>query len=351
MQRGHIEERVPPWLSFDAGEPMNSQVEGMMKTIMAWGWSSLALMAAGAATAQEYPIKPIRWIIPYSPGGATDITARTMAPHLTQGLGQQVLVENRAGGAAIPGMDVVAKAAPDGYTWLLANIAFGANPSLFRKLPFDVEKDFTPVSKVAVVPMVVTVHPSLPVKTLNDLVALARKNPGKLNYGSAGNGSANHLTTEVFRSYTKVNIVHVPFKGGGPAVAALVGGQIDMLFATISSASPHIKAERLRALALTNHRRSATLPDTPTLQELGLKDYNVNEWQVIVLPGNTPKAIVDRVNKEVVATLADPKVKARLVDLGAEAESTTPEEATAFLKREWALWRRVVKEAGIQTVD
>jgi tripartite-type tricarboxylate transporter receptor subunit TctC len=322
-----------------------------MKTIMAWGWGSLALMAASAATAQEYPIKPIRWIIPYSPGGATDITARTMAPHLTQALGQQVLVENRAGGAAIPGMDVVAKAPPDGYTWLLANIAFGANPSLFRKLPFDVEKDFTPVSKVAVVPMVVSVHPSLPVKNLSELLALARKNPGKLNYGSAGNGSANHLTTEVFRSYTKLNIVHVPFKGGGPAVAALVGGQIDMLFATISSASPHIKAGRLRALALTNYKRSATLPDTPTLQELGLKDYNVNEWQVIVLPGNTPKAIVDRVNKEVVATLADPKVKARLVDLGAEAESTTPEEATAFLKKEWALWRRVVKEAGIQTVD
>lgn len=322
-----------------------------MKNTMALGCGALAAFAFGVAHAQEYPTKPVRWIIPYAPGGATDITARIMAPQLTQSLGQQVLVENRAGGAAIPGFDLVAKAPPDGYTWLLANIAFGANPSLFKKLPFDPEKDFTPVSKVAVVPMVVSVHPSLPVKNLNDLIALARKHPGKLNYGSAGNGSANHLTTEVFRSYTKVDIVHVPFKGGGPAVSALVGGQIDMLFATISSSSPHIKAGRLKALALTNYKRSATLPDLPTLQELGLKDYNVNEWQVMVLPGNLPKAIVDRVNKATVAALADANVKARLVELGAEAESTTPEAAVAFIRKELALWRKVVKEAGIQTVD
>jgi len=322
-----------------------------MNRLFAMGCSTLALCASGIAPAQEYPTKPIRWIVPYAPGGATDITARIMAPQLSQSLGQQVIVENRAGGAAIPGFELVAKAPGDGYTWLLANIAFGANPSLFKKLPFDPEKDFTPVSKVAVVPMVVTVHPSLPVKKLDDLVALARKNPGKLNYGSAGNGSANHLTTEVFRSYTKVDIVHVPFKGGGPAVSALVGGQIDMLFATISSSSPHIKAGRLRALALTNYKRSATLPDVPTLQELGLKDYNVNEWQAMVLPGNAPKAIVDRVNKATIAALADANVKMRLVELGAEAESSTPEGAVAFVRKELALWRKVVKEAGIQTVD
>ena len=321
-----------------------------MMRIAALSLVSLALAAPGSF-AQEYPAKPIRWIIPYSPGGASDITARIMAPNMAQSLGQQVVVENRAGGAAIPGFDLVAKSAPDGYTWLLANIAFGANPSLFKKLPFDVERDFTPVSKVAVVPMVVCVHPSLPVKNLNDLVALTRKNPGKLNFGSAGNGSANHLTTEVFRTYIKVDIVHVPFKGGGPAVAALVGGQIDMLFATISSSTPHIKAGRLRALALTNYKRSSALPEVPTLQELGLKDYNVNEWQVIVVPGNTPRPIVERLNKETAAALADPKVKARLVELGAEAESTSVEEAAAFLKKEWALWRRIVKEAGIQTVE
>jgi tripartite-type tricarboxylate transporter receptor subunit TctC len=322
-----------------------------MRRSIALVLGTASVFVHGAVAAQEFPSKPIRWIIPYSPGGATDISARTMAPFLSQHLGQQVVVENRAGGAAIPGFDVVAKAAPDGYTWLFANIAFGANPSLFRKLPFDPEKDFTPVSKVAVVPMVVTVHPSLPVRNLDQLLALARKNPGKLNYGSAGNGSANHLTTEVFRSYTKVDIVHVPFKGGGPAVAALVGGQIDMLFATISSSSQHIKDGRLRALALTNYKRSSTLPEVPTLQELGLKDYNVNEWQVLVLPGNTPKPVVDRVNAAAVATLAEPKVKARFVELGAEAESSTPAEAAAFIRKELALWRKVVAEAGIRTVD
>jgi tripartite-type tricarboxylate transporter receptor subunit TctC len=270
---------------------------------------------------------------------------------MSQTLGQQVVVENRAGGAAIPGMEVVAKAPADGYTWLLANIAFGANPSLFKKLPFDPQKDFTAVSKVAVVPMVVSVHPSLPVKTLQELIALARKNPGKLNYGSAGNGSANQLTTEVFRSYTKVDMVHVPFKGGGPAVAALVGGQIDLLFATISSASPHIKQGRLRGLALTYYKRSSTLPDVPTLQELGLKDYNYNEWQVLVVPGNTPRPVVDRLNKAVVEALTDPKVKARMIELGNEAEGTTPDEALAFLQKEWALWPRIIKEANIQVVN
>lgn len=323
---------------------------------MRCGLLALASCAVGAfvsthACAQEYPAKPIRWIIPYSPGGATDITARTLAPHMSQTLGQQVVAENRAGGAAIPGFDLVAKAPPDGYTMLLANIAFAANPGLFKKLPFDVQKDFTPVSKVAVVPMVVAVRPSLPVKTLDDLIQYARENPGKLNYGSAGNGSANQLTTEVFRSYTKVNMVHVPFKGGGPAVAALVGGQIDLLFATISSSSQHVKDGRLRALAITYYKRSASLPDVPTLQELGLKDYNYNEWQVLVTPGGTPRPIVDKLHKAVVSALADPKVKARMLQLGNEIEGTTPEEAVAFLKKEWALWPRIIKEAGIQVVN
>jgi tripartite-type tricarboxylate transporter receptor subunit TctC len=301
--------------------------------------------------AQDYPVKPIRWVIPYSPGGASDITARTLAPNLSQLLGQQVVVDNRAGGAAIPGFDIVAKAAPDGYTWVLANIAFGANPSLFKKLPFDPEKDFAPVTKLAVVPLVVAVQTSMPVKTLDDLLALMRKNPGKINYASAGNGGANHLATEVFRLYTKVNIVHVPFKGGGPAVAALVGGQIDMLFATISSSHAHIKAGRLRGLALTYSKRSSALPEIPTLQELGLKGYNVNEWQCLVVTGGTPRPVIDRIQRDAVATLKDPKVRARMVELGNEVEGTTTEETAAFLKSEWALWRKTVKEANITTSD
>jgi tripartite-type tricarboxylate transporter receptor subunit TctC len=309
------------------------------------------LAATGTANAQEYPNKPIRWVIPYAPGGATDITARNMAPRMAASLGQQVIVDNRAGGAAIPGFDIVAKAPPDGYTWLLANIAFGANPSLFNKLPFDVERDFAPVSKVAVVPMVLVVHPSIPANSMQDLLKLARARPGTLNYGSAGNGSANHLTTEVFRSFTKIDIVHVPYKGGGPAVADLVGGQLSLMFATISSSSAFVKQGRLRALAISNFRRNAALPDLPTLDELGLKGFNVNEWQVLVVPAGTPAAIIDRLYREVVKTLADPVVKERLAGLGAEAEGTNPQEATQFVKSELALWRKVSREAGIKTVD
>jgi len=311
-----------------------------------------AILVAGAAVAQDYPVKPIRWVIPYAPGGATDITARIMSPRLAEYLGQQVVVDNRAGGAAIPGFDTVAKAPPDGYTWLLANIAFGANPSLFRKLPFDVEKDFVPVSKVAVVPMVLVVHPSIPARTMKELIALAKAKPGVMNYGSAGNGSANQLTTEVWRSVTGFpDIVHVPYKGGGPAVADLVGGQLSMMFATISSSYQFIKAGKLVPLALSNIRRNAALPDLPTIDELGVKGFNVNEWQVFVLPAGTPARVVERLNKEVVRALSDATVKERLAGLGAEPETTTPQEAAAFVKAELALWRRVVKEAGIKTVD
>jgi len=327
-------------------ENMSSIVRRFAQTL------SVAIIAsAGVVCAQEFPNKPIRWVIPYAPGGATDITARTMAPRLSANLGHQVVIDNRAGGAAIPGFDIVAKAPPDGYTWLLANIAFGANPSLFSKLPFDVERDFAPVSKVAVVPMILVVHPSVPVKSMQELLKLARARPGALNYGSAGNGSANHLTTEVFRSVTGIDIVHVPYKGGGPAVADLVGGQISMMFATISSASAFVKQGRLRALAISNTRRNPALPDLPTLDELGLKGFNVNEWQVLVVPAGTPVPIVDRLNREVVRTLADSAVKERFAELGAEPDSSTPQEAAAFVKSEVALWRRISREAGIKTVD
>ena len=318
---------------------------------------AIACAFAGAAAfapqsdAQDYPVKPIRWVIPYSPGGASDITARTMAPTMGQALGQQVVVNNRAGGAAIPGFDIVAKAPPDGYTWVLANIAFGANPSLFKKLPFDVEKDFAPVTKLAVVPLVVTVHPSLPVKTLNELVALMRKNPGKINYASAGNGGANHLATEVFRLYTKVDIVHVPFKGGGPAVAR-TGRRADRHVVChhqlLPCAHQGRTPARIGADILQTLRGVAGDPDAAGVGIEGL------QRQRMAVPGGhggTPRAVIDRLQKEAVATLKDPKVKARMVELGAETEGTTTEEAAAFLKSEWALWRKTVREAGIKTVD
>jgi tripartite-type tricarboxylate transporter receptor subunit TctC len=313
----------------------------------------LACAAAGvqAQDASSYPTRVIRWVVPYAAGGGTDTTARNLAPLLSAGLGQQVIVDNRPGGAANPGTDYVAKAAPDGYTWLLANIAFGANPSLFRKLPFDTERDFAAVSKVASAPLVLVVHPSIPAHSAQELIAFARAKPGTLNYGSGGNGSANHLAAEVFRSYTKVDIVHVPYKGGGPAVTDLLGGQISMMFATLASSRPHVVSGRLRALALSSSKRSAALKDLPTLHELGLKGMDVSEWQLLVVPAGTPAPVVDRIHREVARAVADPTVRERLATLGSTLEGTSPQEASQFLRSELALWRRITREAGIQALD
>jgi len=310
-----------------------------------------ALLAAGTGWTQDYPTRAIRLVVPYSAGGGTDTTARNVAPRVSAALGQQIVVDNRAGGAANLGTDIVAKSAPDGYTWLLANIAFGANPSLFRKLPFDTERDFTAVSKVASAPMVLTVHPSVPARTAQELVALAKAKPGTLNYGTAGVGSANHLAAEVFRSYTKVDIVHVPYKGGALAVTDLVGGQIPMMFATFASAHAQINSGRLRALAVSSIRRNPALKDLPTLDELGLKGMDVSEWQLLVVPSGTPGAIVERISREVAKAVADPTVKERLAALGATVEGTSPQEAAKFLRAELALWRRIVSEAGIKALE
>ncbi len=313
----------------------------------------LGLLAAAAAgaSAQEYPARVIRWVVPYAAGGGTDTTARNLAPLMSAGLGQQVIVDNRPGGAANPGTDLVAKAAPDGYTWLLANIAFGANPSLFRKLPFDTERDFAPVSKVASAPLVLVVHPSIPARSMQELVAIAKAKPGTLNYGSGGNGSANHLAAEVFRSHTRIDIVHVPYKGGGPAVTDLVGGQISMMFATLASSHPHVTSGRLRALAVSSAKRSPALAALPTLDELGLRGVDVSEWQLLVVPAGTPSSVIDRIHREVAKAVADTTVRERMASLGATVEGTTPAAAAQFLKSELALWRRITREAGIKAMD
>ena len=314
-------------------------------------WSLMLVFASVGAAAQDYPTRVIRWVVPYAPGGGTDTTARNIAPLMSAGLGQQVIIDNRPGGAANPGTDYVAKAPADGYTWLLANIAFGANPSLFRKLPFDTERDFAPVSKVAFAPLVLVVHPSIPARTMQELITFAKTKPGTLNYGSGGIGSANHLAAEVFRSYTKIDIVHVPYKGGGPAVTDLVGGQIPIVFANLASSRPHVTSGRLRALAVSSAKRSPALKDLPTLQELGLSGVDVSEWQLLVVPAATPAAIIDRIHREIVRAVADQTVKERLASLGATVEGTSPQEAARFLKSELALWRRVVREAGITAMD
>lgn len=322
-----------------------------MRRIASGALALTAALAAAPVFAQDYPVKPIRWIIPYPPGGATDISARIVAPKMGEALGQQLIIENRGGGAAIPAMDFTAKASADGYTIMLANIAFGANPSLFKKLPFDPAKDFVHISKVAIVPMVLAVHPSLPVKSAKELVALARAKPGAINYGSAGNGSANHLATEVFKSMAKVDVTHILYKGGGPAVADLVAGQIQMMFATILSCHQFVQQGKLRALAISNSRRTPALPDVPTVSESGVAGYEVNEWQVLVAPAGTPPRAVDRLHQALVKALADPTAKERLAGLGAEADGSSPQAASEFVRSELARWARIAKEAGIKTVD
>ncbi|GAA4324278.1 tripartite tricarboxylate transporter substrate binding protein [Pigmentiphaga soli] len=300
------------------------------------------------AGAQPYPDKPIRIIVPFAPGGSTDVVIRLLAPRLTEQLGQSVVVENRPGGGAIIGMNVVARAAPDGYTLGVASLSFGANPFLHSEMPFDAERDFAPISLVALVPMVMAVNPSVPAHSVQELVALAKKNPGQINYASAGTGSSNHLATELLAYLTGSKMTHVPYKSGGEAVTSIVGGQTSVLFATIPSALQYFKAGRLRGLAVTSAQRDPTLPDIPTVAESGVPGYEVNDWQGLYAPAGTPPAVVARVHQALTAALAQPGVKEGIERVGAHPVGSTPEELSAYLKNQLATWSKVIKAANIR---
>jgi tripartite-type tricarboxylate transporter receptor subunit TctC len=312
----------------------------------AFCWSLFFL--AGSSAAQTYPTKPIRIIVPYAPGGSTDVLFRIFAPRLSEVLGQQALIDNRPGAASTIGLDIVAKSPPDGYTIGVANIAYGANPSIYRKMPFDSEKDLAPVGLVSIVPMVLSVHPSIPAKTVKEYVALAKSQPGNLAYGSAGNGSANHLATARFAHMAGINLQHVPYKGGGPAVVAIVGGEISTLFATIPSAIQHFKSGRLRALGVSSAKRNAALPDLPTVAEAGVPGYEAIEWQGVMVPAGTPRDVILKLNQAFIRIAGMPDVKERVAALGSDLVTSTPEEFDAFVKRELAVWSKVVKDVGIK---
>lgn len=309
---------------------------------------SVWFVHAGASVAQSYPTRPIRIIVPFAVGGSTDVVFRILAPRLSEGLGQQVVVDNRPGGAATIGMDMAAKSPPDGHTLGVANLSFGANPFMLSKMPFDTEKDLAPVSLVTLVPMVLSVHPSVPARSVRELIALAKAKPGSLNYGSAGNASANHLATELFKYSTGINLVHVPYKGGGPAVISIVSGETAILFATIPSSIQHFKSGKLVGLGVSTAKRDPTLPDVPTVAEAGVPGYEVQEWQGVMAPAGTPGAIIKRLHQEIVKTLALPDVKERIAGVGAHAVGSTPEELAAFIKKEFATWAKVIKTAGIR---
>ena len=310
----------------------------------------VAVLNAGHAAAQAhgYPARPIRMIIPWATGGSTDAVIRILAPEMAESLGQQIIVDNRPGGVSVIGLDTVAKSQPDGYTVGVTTISFSVNPFMIGKMPFDTEKDFVPVSQLTEVPTVLVVHPSVPARSVKALIAVARARPGSLNYGSAGNGTVNHLAAELFGYLTAIKMVQVPYKGGGPAVISILGGETAVLFATIPSALAHVKSGRLVALGVTSAKRDPTLPDVPAIAEAGLPGFAVNEWQGLVVPAGTPRAIVARLNQEAVKNLALTDVKERIANAGAHAVGSSPEEFRGFIKKELATWSKLIQETGIR---
>ncbi|MDP1717453.1 MAG: tripartite tricarboxylate transporter substrate binding protein [Burkholderiales bacterium] len=297
---------------------------------------------ASAADAPGYPARAVRVIAPSSPGSGVDIVSRLVAQKLGANLGQQVVVENRAGAGGNLGAEVAAKAAPDGYTLFMATPSHAINPALYRKLNYDSIRDFAPVGLVMTGQYVLVAHPSLPAKSVKELVALARARPGQLNYASAGNGNATHLAGELLKSLARIDIVHVAYKGSGPALVDLISGQVHFMFPNLVNSLPHIASGRLRALAVTGAKRATAAPHIPTLIEAGVPGYTVMSWYGLLAPAGTPQAVVGRLNSELVKVLRSPDVKERLAGQGADPAEGTPEEFSAFLKEEIAKWGKVV---------
>ena len=306
------------------------------------------VICAGAAIGQNFPTRAIRAIVPYAPGGSTDVVMRILAPRMSEILGQQVIVENRPGGSSTIGLDIAAKSQPDGHTVGIANLTFCANPSLIKKMPFDSEKDLLPVSLMSIVTLVLSVHPSVPAKSVKELIALAKAQPGVMNYASAGNVSANHLATERFSSMTGIKMTHVPYKGGGPAVIALLSGETGLLFATIPSSLQHFKTGKLRALGVTSLKRSVALPEVPSIAESAVPGFEANEWNGALVPAGTPRAAIDRLYQAIARSAAIPEVRDRIITLGAEPVANTPEDFAAFIKREFGTWAKIIREVGIK---
>jgi len=298
--------------------------------------------------AQSWPAKSMRIVVPFPPGGANDIVARIVAPRLSERLGQQVMVENRPGASGIVGAEYVAKSAADGYTLLMLAVQHTVAPALYPKMSYDVERDLTPVALLAAVPMVVVVRPTLQVNSIAELIAFARAKPGALNSGSSGNGGAGHLSTELFKRRAGVDFIHIPYKGSGPAVADLLGGQIDLMFVDLPAVIAHIKAGKLRALAVCSKQASALMPDLPTVSSNGLPDYEAAAWTGIVVPAGTPKDIIARLNTELLAVLARQDIKDLLLLQGAEIAAGTQAQFATHIRSEIEKWAGVVRAAGIK---
>jgi len=301
-----------------------------------------------SATAQGYPARPIRLIVPFPPGGGTDTMARVVAPKLSEFLGQQVVAENRGGAGANIGAEVAAKSAPDGYTLMLATITNAIGASLYSKLNYDLVRDFATITQLATTPHILVVHPSVPVKTVKEFTALAKAKPGELAYSSSGSGSAAHLAGELFNSLTGVKTTHIPYKGGGPSMIALVGGEVSVAFATMPSAIGYVRSGRLRGIAVTTERRSPSTPELPTIAETGVTGYEAGSWYGLSAPAGTSKEVIARLHAETIKVLGFPDVKERLFNAGFEIVTSTPDQFAVFTRDEIQKWGKIVKAAGLK---
>lgn len=306
-----------------------------------------ACMAALPAFGQKYPERPVRLVLGFAPGGASDTMARVLGNRLSEGLGQPVVIDNRPGAGGNIAAEIVANSAPNGYTMLLGNNGILAiNVSLYSKIGFDPLKDFAPVVLAASQPNILAVHPSVPAKSVKELIALAKAKPGQLNYASSGGGTTPHLAAELFKSMAGVDMVIVPFKGGGPAVIAVISGQCQFIFATSLSVQPHIKSGKVRALAVTTPKRSPSFPDLPTVSEAGVPGFEVLTWHGFVVPARTPPPVITRLNSEFNKVFQQPEIRERLATLGSEIIGGTPKELTDYIKKEIPVWAKVIKESG-----
>ncbi len=323
----------------------------MNSRIAALALAAVAVLAVGTAGAAQpdFPAKPVRFIVPFAPGGSTDTLARTLSVKLTDSLGQQVVVDNRPGANGNIGMEIVARANPDGYTIVLGYISnLGTGPSLYKKLPYDPVKDFAPITQLASAPNIVVLHPSVPAKSFKEFIAYAKANPGKVSYASAGVGSIGHLSGVLLDQLAGIDMVHVPYKGSGQAVNDILGGHVQMMISGMSSVIQHVKSGRLRPIAMTSLERSPAAPDVPTIAEQGYPGFEGTAWYGVLAPAGTPPAVVNRLNADILKALRQPDVRERLGAVGFDIVGGTPEQFGTYIKAEIAKWAKVVKAAGIK---
>jgi tripartite-type tricarboxylate transporter receptor subunit TctC len=329
---------------------LSSIANGIIRSAAA-GVTGLAIgmmLVCVDCVAQTFPARAIRVIVPFAPGGGTDILIRTVSPKLSEALGQQLVIDNRAGGGSTIGSELAAKAPPDGYTLLMVDTSFTTNPSLYSKLPYDSARDFAPVSLMAAAPVILIVHPSVPVKTVKEFVALAKSNPGQLNFASGGPGSSTHLGGELLKLVAGIDLVHIPYKGTGPAVADVLGGQVVMMFAGISSVKQHVAVGRLRAIAVTGQKRSPAMPEVPTFIESGLRGVDSGTYWGCLAPAATPKDIVNKLSTTIANVLKMGDIEKRLSDLGFDAIGGTPDQFATIIRSETEKWARVIKSAHVK---